>query len=424
MTETYAYPPEVAAALRRQCPAHGSPLPAPAVLTGFVAVGFQASLLREEDHPVQGNLYLMPAPAPGRHPAPPPAVVAAFQVLAFSEPRAYDAQELRRLSPTTQRPGTLLAVAPAPAGGLVILGLVFATRPWDHADAPYNTALLPPSLFMQVAGPGRLAFFCGPEPVLVLQHGQVGDYGGREFPAGWLSGLTEGPDGGGTATGAPAAAAELRRQLISNNLRRCLARVRGHGGMLVLVPGPDVPRLVGPAGLLRPKYGVQPPAAGEQHHDFGACYRELLQLTLARSLALGLTDWAAYRLVPDGELQQLRTEMEQFADLLADLMAVDGPLVLDHRFTLLGFGVEIAAPAPPPPLVYRALDAEGMQLQDEAADSGGTRHRASLPALPGRGGLPGHRRLARRGHSTRAPADRAGIVLESAYPVNSRVITS
>ncbi len=44
---------------------------------------------------------------------------------------------------------------------------------------------------------------------------------------------------------------------------------------------------------------------------------------------------------------------------------------------MLGFGVEIAAPAPPTPLVYRALDVEGAPLQAEAADSGGTRHRAA-----------------------------------------------
>jgi hypothetical protein len=63
--------------------------------------------------------------------------------------------------------------------------------------------------------------------------------------------------------------------------------------------------------------------------------------------------------------------------LLADLMAVDGALALDKQFSLLGFGVEIAAPAPATPFVYHALDGEGTQLQAEAADSGGTRHRAA-----------------------------------------------
>ena len=371
MTETYAYPPEVAAALRRQWPEHGLALPAPAVLTHFIAEGYQASLLREEDRPVQCHLFLSPTLTVGQLPAPPPEVMAAYQILAFHHPRAYTKQELRRLSPITQRPGTLLSVGIAPTNELLIQGLVFATRPWDHVDAPHDTALLPPALYMQVAGPGRLAFFCGTQPVLVLQQGQLGDYRGRAFPIGWLSGLAEQETDEALVQPAGANVA-FARQLGSHGLHRCLARVRaqGHGGLLVLVPSASASQLVRAAGVLRPKYDVR-------HNDFGVRYRELLTRLLARSAALGITTWAAYRLATDGELQQLHTELEQFAELLADLMAVDGALVLDKQFSLFGFGVEIAAPAPTTSLVYRALDAEGSQLQAEAADSGGTRHRAA-----------------------------------------------
>lgn len=371
MTEPYAYPPGVAAALRRQWPAHGLALPTPAVLTRFIAEGYQASLLREEDRPVQCHLFLRPVLTVEQLPAPPAEIMAAYQILVFHTPRGYTSQELRRLSPITQRPGTLLSVGVASTGELLIQGLVFATRPWDHVDAPHDTALLPPALYMQVAGPGRLAFFCGAQPVLVLHQGQLGDYSGRAFPAGWLSGFAEPEaeaDRGKQAEFNP----ELARQLGSHSLHRCLARVRaqGHGGLLVLVPSASGPQLVSSAGLLRPKYDVR-------QNSFGIRYRDLLARLVARSAALGITTWAAYRLATDGELQQLHTELEQFADLLADLMAVDGALVLDKQFGLFGFGVEIAAPAPATPLVYRALDAEGRAVQAEAADSGGTRHRAA-----------------------------------------------
>lgn len=371
MTETYAYPPDVAAALHQQWPTHALPLPEPDMLTNFIAGGYQASLLREEDRPVQCHLLLRPIAPPNHQLEPPPEAVAAYQLLAFSEPRAYSAQELRRLSPTTQRPGTLLSVGAEPTGELAIHGLVFANRPWDHVDTPHDTALLPPVLFMQVAGPGRLAFFCGSQPLLVLQQGQLGNYGGREFPTGWLDGFAE-PESSATQPAPSDASLDLARQLGSYSLHRCLARVRGqgHGGMLLLVASADAPRLVDPAGLLRPKYGVQ-------HNNFGVRYRTLLARLLNRSTALGISNWADYRLAADGELQQLHTELEQFSDLLADLMAVDGALALDKQFGLLGFGVEIAAPAPAKPFVYRALDAEGTQLQPEAADSGGTRHRAA-----------------------------------------------
>jgi hypothetical protein len=370
MLETSAYPPEVATSLRQQWPAHGWPLPAPAVLTAFIAGGYQASLLREEDRPVQCHLLLRAAAFATQTP-PPPEATAAYQLLAFSEPRPYSAQELRRLSPTTQRPGTLLAIEATATGELAIQGLAFATRPWDRVDAPHESALLPPALFMQVAGPGRLAFFCGAQPVLVLQQGQLGDYGERDFPLGWLEGFAE-ADAGAPAPTPAAADWGLVRPLGSYSLHRCLSRVRaqGHGGMLVLVSRAEVPRLLGPAGLLRPKYRVQ-------QNDFGVRYWDLITRLMARSTALGIHTWAAYRLATDGELQQLHTELTQFADLLADLMAVDGALAIDKQFGLLGFGVEITAPAPATPQVYRALDPQGTHLQAEAADSGGTRHRAA-----------------------------------------------
>jgi hypothetical protein len=40
VTETYAYPPDVAAALSQQWPAHGLLLPAPEALTRFIAGGY------------------------------------------------------------------------------------------------------------------------------------------------------------------------------------------------------------------------------------------------------------------------------------------------------------------------------------------------------------------------------------------------
>jgi hypothetical protein len=73
----------------------------------------------------------------------------------------------------------------------------------------------------------------------------------------------------------------------------------------------------------------------------------------------------------------LHTELDHFADLLDDLMAVDGALVLNKQFEVVGFGVELRAPALPTTCVYRALDPEATQLQAEAANSGGTRHRAA-----------------------------------------------
>jgi hypothetical protein len=158
----------------------------------------------------------------------------------------------------------------------------------------------------------------------------------------------------------------LARALTRHMTRRLIAQVQaaGHGGMVLLVASDRVAQLVGEAELLVPKYGVQA-------NEVGTRYLALLEQAVARCLELGLDSWTAYRLSTDGLLQTLHAELDHFADLLADLMAVDGALVLNKQFEVVGFGVELRAPALPTTCVYRALD------QAEAANSGGTRHRAA-----------------------------------------------
>ena len=68
---------------------------------------------------------------------------------------------------------------------------------------------------------------------------------------------------------------------------------------------------------------------------------------------------------------------EQASFDLGITVAVDGALVLNKQFEVVGFGVELRAPALPTTCVYRALDPEATQLQAEAANSGGPRHRAA-----------------------------------------------
>jgi hypothetical protein len=62
---------------------------------------------------------------------------------------------------------------------------------------------------------------------------------------------------------------------------------------------------------------------------------------------------------------------------LANLAAIDGALVLDKRFGVLGFGAEVSAELPTPERVWRALDTEGEKLQPEDVENVGTRHRAA-----------------------------------------------
>jgi hypothetical protein len=333
-------------------------------------VAYQASLLQEEGRPVLGHLVL----APEVYVTDPANQSAEYQLLRFTQPRPYHEQELRRLSPTVQRPGHLLAVGITPEEELVIWGMVLTTRPWDYAHEPANPAYLPPALYMHVFGPGNLAFFCGAERVLVVQQGRLAEVSQPAFPLAWVRGhFNEAAplQGDPTSTAARTGLA-LARQLARNTARRILAQAQsqGHGGMMVLVPSAEAAALFGPDQLLRPKYGVQA-------NDLGTRYLALLTRIVERSQQLEISSWADYRLAPDGLLRALHTELEHFADLLADLMTVDGALVLNKQFEILGFGVEIHAPALLTNQVYRALDPEATQLQAEPADSGGTRHRAA-----------------------------------------------
>ena len=67
----------------------------------------------------------------------------------------------------------------------------------------------------------------------------------------------------------------------------------------------------------------------------------------------------------------------ELASWLSDLTAVDGCLLVDHKFTLFGFGVEIQVPSFEDEMVYRALDIEAQDCVLESMESAGTRHRTA-----------------------------------------------
>jgi hypothetical protein len=361
---TAYYPAEIAHALReRWAHTEGSPLPEHAVLTQFLSIIYQASLLREEARPVECHVVLATAAelaAPGQFATGP-------HVVAFVTPRPWDAQEIRRLSPAVARPATLLAVRQTEAGELVLWGLLVTNTPWDRlpgSPVP-STEEVPP-----VLGTGLLTCYCGATRVLTLRAGRIDGHGFLQFPTAW----SRGRFGEMVAANPQLGLAELDliASLGHHVQRRAVARVRagGHGGLLVFVPPGAVAELLAPDGLLRPKYPTQE-LGGE-----GRC-SQLIHAIIARQQALGDMSWPCYQEARDPELRALAVALDHFADLMADLMAVDGALVLTQNLEIVGFGVEIRAPHIALDQVHRALDLEGQHLQAEPADQGGTRHRAA-----------------------------------------------
>ena len=135
------------------------------------------------------------------------------------------------------------------------------------------------------------------------------------------------------------------------------------------MPTATLARFMGPAATLRPKYPVDLPATSP--------YLNLLLGISTRLSELGEVSWARYQQADDAQLLELAAAVDQYANLLADLMSVDGAVVLTKQLAVVGFGIEVYAPQLVLPQVYRALDAAATQLRAEPADQGGTRHRAA-----------------------------------------------
>ncbi|TFZ62290.1 hypothetical protein E4631_25360 [Hymenobacter sp. UV11] len=374
MTPSHYYPADLALALRARWPAEAPPLPTAEILTSFISVLYQASLLFEESQPVRCHAVLA---SPAQLAAQPVALTD-FHVVHFAEARAWNEQEVRRLSSAVQPASSLLAVEPTPDGPLHLWGLLFSGHQWDQSadEVGPRGASAPLALLVQVSGPGGLVFYYGARRVLTLQRGRIEGHGFLQHPSAWGAGrfLENQQLAGALAAGLAwtPVQSECLLQLVLR-MQRCAltqARSSGHGMLVVLVPTPRVAELFAPGGVLRPKYRLRHPAAGPR-------YPTLVQALLHRLLALGEVSWAHFQQSTDAELLRLTAEVDQFGHDLAAMGAVDGALVLTHQMELAGFGVEVQATQVPLSQVYRALDVEGETLQALPADHGGTRHRAA-----------------------------------------------
>lgn len=155
---THYYPHDLAVALQQRWPAAAAPLPALPVLTQFISVLYQSSLLFEEGRPVECHVVL----ASQAQLEAQPVTLLDFHLVRFAEPRAWNEQELRRLSPAVQHTSNLLAVEQTLDGQLRVWGMLFTEHEWDQVvNSPHpNAAAAPQALLVQVSGPGSLVFYC------------------------------------------------------------------------------------------------------------------------------------------------------------------------------------------------------------------------------------------------------------------------
>jgi hypothetical protein len=383
--------------LPKRDPVHS--LPESSVLEGALSACYQASLLREEESPVIFRLALCGPQAFPDEGGPPDGL----QRLEFPGPRPFDAQELRRLSPATDYPRSIVGAGHDGERGLRIWGLVHTGPRWlrDRQGGRVTSPPLPPLPVVHVTGPGRLEVRKGSEIVGKLENGKLSDASMDVFESEWLP------------AGFAAARAELMElhwaarerareldderwasldpdlaRLIGTQMfKRLVSTVRnfGRGGTVVFVPPELTEEFSGENRFVALKYRF---SDGEQRRRF----RTLIVGTLNRLAQAhghdddgsagevrtpGTVGWREYQESSDQELAALEEAIMEVAHLVAALAKCDGAVVMSRRYEVLGFGGEISGKLADVETVLRALDVEGDEFEEEPTESVGTRHRSA-----------------------------------------------
>lgn len=392
----YAYPQHLSSFVRERWSGTvpgADPLPDPPVFESLLSACYQASLLREEERSVTFRMILCDPDRLAIRQGPP----SGLHKLEFPEPRPFDVQELRRLSPSADYYRSLVGVAPCGERGLRIWGLVHSGPRWLRWDQGGRDAPppMPSAPIVRVYGPGRVAVDCGSVVVGKLEEGVLSDSTMNVYDSRWL------PD-----TFAPVRAElaeihatardrarekygedwapldnDVTRVIGQHAIKRVVSAVRNsrHGGTLVIVP-PDLADDILEDRYVALKYKF---AEDEPRRRFRTLIVRAMNVLAQSHGRDGASTgkevgWKAYEASSDGELSDLDEAIFEVAHLIAGLAAVDGAVVMTQRFELLGFGGEISGELPGVETVAKALDVEGDETTEEPTEGLGTRHRSAF----------------------------------------------
>ncbi len=375
-----AYPPDLARCVEAHWPA-GASLGLPsALLAEALSAAFQASLTVEEARATRFRLLLT---TPERLPetgAPNRGVLR----LRFEHSRPLNADELRRLAPAVPFETALIA-AHAEQGKLRIWGVAHSGPAW-LAPAWGGRSLVPNWTYdpiIHVTAPGQIAVRCAGQLIGALERGLLVDAALDVFDSDWLPAMfarerqvVQAEHAALQAGAASPTSADhsLIGKVAQQMLRRAIQLIRGarHGGLILIA---DTAAGAGraPLGGLRLKYSF---AQDEPSHRYRTLLFQILEAVAATTEkeSVGWLDFASNQSARFEELEQAVFEQSR---VLANLAAIDGALVLDKRFGVLGFGAEVSAELPTPQRVWRATDTEGNSRQEEDIENVGTRHRAA-----------------------------------------------
>lgn len=380
MGKSHAYPPDLARYVQANWPA-GTPLAVPLpLLEVALAAAFQASLVFEESRVLRFRLLLTPADSLPEAGVPNEGVLR----LKLDRPRPFGVEELRRLAPAVPFETALIG-AEIDGDHLSIWGIAHSGPAW-LAPTWGGRSLVPNWTFdpiVHVNGPGNVAVRSAGKLVGAIERGQLVDAAIDVFDSHWLPALFAREreevralhDAHQAGSEFPTAVDHsLVGRVGQHMLRRAIQIVRGarHGGMFLVVNAgsDDAPNV--PNGL-RLKYRL---GQDEPSRRYRTLLLRLLEAVAATTSSASV-GWADFASNASAELEALEQAVFELSRVIANFTAIDGAVVLDKRFGLLGFGAEVSAELRTPDRVFRALDTEGQKTAPEEVENVGTRHRAA-----------------------------------------------
>jgi hypothetical protein len=351
-------------------------------LNAFLSIAYQASLLCEEGRPVECRIAFL-----GRQELEPGALARiGFHAVRFARRRVFGEQETRRLGPATGFYRSMIAVEWSDRYGFQISGMIH-TGAWSRDLTVAVDSLnhpIPDWLIIHVRGPGNLVIHRGSERIVTLLNGRVEGHGFDLFASSWLLERYRTVGEGFTGVVTPnlpdsvVIRDDLAEQIGIHFMRRVIREVRNsrHGGTIVFAPKLLMGNLLKTGGPLRAKYRIEETCTSSPFAlILEDVTRRLAQFAVVKEKSSA--GWQEYLAWYEEFPYTFSQRFVELALWLSDLTAVDGCLLLDHKFTLFGFGVEIQVPSFEDEMVYRALDIEAQDCVLESMESAGTRHRTA-----------------------------------------------
>lgn len=385
MPNNHAYPQQLASFVDEHWGEDdATELPSFPILESILSTAYQTSLLQEESRPLVFRLVfadplLFPSnigPPSGHH------------KLCFEEPVLFSPHELKPLVLGASFQRSLIGLKLHHDGRLQIWGLLNSGPRWLHTQHGGRgpAPVLPPSLVINVTGPGCLEVCKGSTTIGQLAQGRVFGPTKSVLQSTWLQDLFAQTRAERMELHLEARAhatlpwteldPELTHIIDQHMIKRVLAAIQAskHGGTLIMTPADGWQKLLQPYVNIRYSFQDGQPRAR---------FRSLIISVMNALAALPsegtstIRGWKEYQQATDPTVIELDESIFEMSHLIASLSAVDGAVVMTRRFELIGFGAEIRCDLADVQSVTRAIDVEGTKFKTEHTRGVGTRHRSA-----------------------------------------------